>query len=329
MSKQSILETIISELNRLNVPYQTGGNSDISVSAEFLDAGWSTGNKRITYEASVFADESAGIVYMWEFTREMGSGISFGETGENSFQSGMTLFRKVKSVQYGPEGKVYEYTLDIGAISKAVKQAAKENGWKFKTVLRKEKASYPSGYQDASVYPVQQVRAAENTYQVYCQNCGSKISADSKFCRECGLPVQAPNTFISSETSRMKNGASAAERSADQSAGAEKQAKKSKAAGVLLSASCVLILAFFGIMGMPWLSWILAIGTLTGFFLFSRKAAGNILLTLLLWIIAMAVVFFIFVFTLPDSDSVVGALNMLDPMKRALSTAAALCFFVI
>jgi hypothetical protein len=52
--------------------------------------------------------------------------------------------RKVKSVQYGPDGKAYEYTLDLGAVSKLVKDIAKRHGWKFKTVLSRSKASYPA-----------------------------------------------------------------------------------------------------------------------------------------------------------------------------------------
>lgn len=51
-----------------------------------------------------------------------------------------TMFRKVKSMQYGPEGKVYEYNFDLGAIPKTVKEIAKANGWKFKTVVLKKKA---------------------------------------------------------------------------------------------------------------------------------------------------------------------------------------------
>jgi glycine cleavage system H lipoate-binding protein len=40
----------------------------------------------------------------------------------------------VKNVQYGLDGKVYEYSLDLGAIPKTVKETAKQYGWKFKTV---------------------------------------------------------------------------------------------------------------------------------------------------------------------------------------------------
>ena len=110
---------------------------------EFLDAKWSTGSKKINYEASIFADEQERIVYMFEKTTEIGQGLSFGLSGGSSFQSGSTLYRKVKSIQYGPDGKAYEYSLDLGAISKAVKEAAKRGGWKFKTVLNRKKASYP------------------------------------------------------------------------------------------------------------------------------------------------------------------------------------------
>jgi len=79
-------------------------------------------------------------VKMYEKTTEISAGASFGMSGESSFQSGSTLFRKVKSVQYGPDGKVFEYNFDIGAISKAVKAAAQVQGWSFKTVILKKNA---------------------------------------------------------------------------------------------------------------------------------------------------------------------------------------------
>ena len=142
MSKQLLLSRITSELDRLNVPYQTGGSADITVSKEFLDAGWSTGNKKITYEASVFADEASNTVYMWELTKEIGRGFSFGESSESYSQTGTTLFRKVKSIQYGPEGKVFEYNFDLGAIPKSVKTAAQAHSWKFKTVIIKKNAMF-------------------------------------------------------------------------------------------------------------------------------------------------------------------------------------------
>ena len=88
----------------------------------------------------ILLDESDKIIKMYEKTTEISAGVSFGMSGESSFQSGSTLFRKVKSVQYGPEGKVFEYNFDLGAIPKAVKTAAQAAGWKFKTVIIKKNA---------------------------------------------------------------------------------------------------------------------------------------------------------------------------------------------
>lgn len=143
--KQNIIDSIIAGFNQLKLEFDRGNDSDISINTVFLDAGWGSGNKKITYQAKVTADEATETVYMWEFTKEEGSGFGFSSDSETSFQSGKTLFRKVKSAQFGPDGKAYEMTLDLGAISKTVKEAAKRSGWKFKTVLKKEKAMYGPG----------------------------------------------------------------------------------------------------------------------------------------------------------------------------------------
>ena len=143
--KQEIITEIKEKLAALSIPAQYGNGTDIAINTEFLDAKWSTGSKKISYEALIFVNERERAVYMYEKTTEMGGGLSFGMNAESSFQSGSTLFRKVKSVQYGPDGKAFEYTLDLGAIPKAIKEAAKRGGWKFKTVLNRSKAMYLPG----------------------------------------------------------------------------------------------------------------------------------------------------------------------------------------
>lgn len=182
--KQQILFKIRETLSALNVPAQYGNGADITISAEFLDARWSTGSKKIRYEASVFADEREQVVYMYEKTAESGQGLSFGMSGESSFQSGSTLYRKVKSIQYGPDGKAYEYALDLGAIPKAVKEAAKRDGWKFKTVLSKSKATYPAGYASETA---QNPNAANGL----CATCGAPFIKGMRFCSKCGKQVGA------------------------------------------------------------------------------------------------------------------------------------------
>ena len=192
--KQQILSEISSKLSVLRIPVQNGNGADITINTEFLDAGWSTGSKKISYEASVFANEQDNTVYMYEKTTEVGHGLSFGGDSGSSFQSGTTLFRKVKSVQYGLDGKAYEFTLDLGAIPKAVKETAKLHGWKFKTVLNKNKALYPAGYVSAVVPPVKQPQPPGQVPQAsggFCSNCGMPLMEGAKFCDKCGKPVGA------------------------------------------------------------------------------------------------------------------------------------------
>ncbi len=194
---QQILTEINSRLSALGVSAQYGNGTDITISTEFLDAGWSTGNKKIRYEAAIFANGQDKTVYMYEKTTQTGQGLSFGGDSESSFQSGKTLFRKVKSVQYGPDGKAYEYTIDLGAIPTAAKETAKMHGWKFKTVINKNKAMYPVGYVPAFVQSAGQVKVDEQYIVgqtvkqsgVFCSNCGTQLSGGSVFCNKCGKPV--------------------------------------------------------------------------------------------------------------------------------------------
>ncbi len=194
MSREQLLAEIQSSLEGLGLEIQTGNGTDISVSKEFLDAKWSAGSKRISYESCIFASEEDRTVYMYEKTTETGKGISFGSDGGSSFQSGGTLFRKVKGTKYGPDGKVCEYDLDLGAIPKAVKEAASKYGWKFKTVLGKSKALYPAGYiPSAAPSPAPQVNEPPRSESGagFCAQCGAALGPGSRFCGKCGKPVAA------------------------------------------------------------------------------------------------------------------------------------------
>lgn len=183
--KQKLLSDIAEKLSAVGIRAQFGSGSDLTLDEELLNTGWSTGTKKINYEASIYADEHNDVVYMYEKTSETGRGLSFGVDSESSFQRGKTLFRKVKSVRYGPDGKAYEINLDLGAISKAVKETAEKYGWKFKTVLIKKKAMYPEGYISDTPHPA----AAEPVFVSaarFCTNCGAHIAVNSRFCGRCG-----------------------------------------------------------------------------------------------------------------------------------------------
>ena len=140
--KQQMLAQIESQLAVIGVQAKPDAHTDLAIDVELLDASFSTGKKKIHYESMILADESEQTINMFEKTTEISTGVSFGTSGSSTFQSGSTLFRKVKSVQYGPEGKVFEYSFDLGAIPKTVKEIAKANGWKFKTVILKKKAMH-------------------------------------------------------------------------------------------------------------------------------------------------------------------------------------------
>jgi len=142
MIRQQIVEQIAQAYQKLGIPFTREQNADVEIHAEFLNAGWSIGRKKFVCDASVLASEEDQTVYLWQKTTESGGGLSFGSELETSVQTGATLFRKVRLVQYGPEGKTAELNVNLGEIARIAETAAKQNGWKFHTVLRQEKARY-------------------------------------------------------------------------------------------------------------------------------------------------------------------------------------------
>jgi hypothetical protein len=139
LSTDGLINAISSELQALGLPVQKGDDVDISIRSEFVNKSWGLGKKVITYEAAIWTDALSQSVHMWEKTTEATRGLSFGAESSSSFQSGKTLYRKVTGVQYGPDGKAHEYSLDLGAVSKAVRSAAEQNGFKFHTSLTRGK----------------------------------------------------------------------------------------------------------------------------------------------------------------------------------------------
>ena len=64
--KREILSEISGKLSALGIPTQNGNDADITIRAEFLDASFSTGSKKVSYEASIFANEQDNVIYMYE-----------------------------------------------------------------------------------------------------------------------------------------------------------------------------------------------------------------------------------------------------------------------
>lgn len=313
MERQNIINQIISKFKELGLAYRTDDQADITAAAEFLDAGWSTGKKKITYEASIFVDEGLRTVFMWELTKEQGQGLSFGGGSETSFQSGTTLFRKVKSIQYGPEGKAYEYTLNLGEIPKTVKEAAKQYGYKFKTVLSKNKAQYPAGFVpiprpdlDSNTDKLQ----AEQKQVLFCSNCGTQLSQEGKFCKKCGAPVDSSQQGPQSVTSPSDNtvieqpysNADAPFYSQAKKTTAKEKNRKSGLIGFIFLA--IITLGFYALTGVSTLGWMLGIAVLVGLWLAYKKyAEKGCLVAIIIWIIAFVLLFFIMAFTITRETS--------------------------
>lgn len=142
MEKNEIIASIARQYEEIGITCKVGGATDISVDQELLDAKHATGKMKIHYENLILFNEAEKTIYFWELTKEIKSGFSFGFSSKSYTQSGATLSRKVKAVQYTIDGKAYEYDFDLGQFNQIVKTAAKENGWKFKVVLSKKKALY-------------------------------------------------------------------------------------------------------------------------------------------------------------------------------------------
>ena len=140
--KEEIVQEIFTKLESLSLSPVRGGESDITVDCELLDAKGGSGDKKITYENAVLVDESEKTIFLYEKTAEKSKGFSFGSSGESSFQSGKTLMRHVKGTFIGTNGTVVNYDFDIGEISKSIKAIAEKNGFKFKTVIRRKSAQF-------------------------------------------------------------------------------------------------------------------------------------------------------------------------------------------
>ncbi|HPX92804.1 MAG TPA: hypothetical protein PK646_04280 [Bacillota bacterium] len=142
--RQSILCEISEGLKARGVPLHCGYGTDIMVNAEFLDAKWPVDDRRVHCEVLILANENHRVVYMYGRAAEINGYHSFGVSADVPIESGKTLHREVKRVQYGPDGQAHEYAFDLGAIPETVEESARRAGWKFRTVTNKKKALYPA-----------------------------------------------------------------------------------------------------------------------------------------------------------------------------------------
>ena len=92
--KQDLMQEIVSQLAALGLDAAASDKTDLAIDAELVDAAVSTGKVKLKYEAMILLDEETKSVKMYEKTTEMRAGLSFGMSGESSFQSGSTLIAR-------------------------------------------------------------------------------------------------------------------------------------------------------------------------------------------------------------------------------------------
>lgn len=275
--KDNILSKIITSLEKSGVQAKISDITDLSIDMEFLDAKWSTGEKKISYEASILINESDSTIYMYEKTAESGSGFGFGMNTESTVQSGTTLFRKVKAVTYGPEGEVINIELDLGLIPKTVKEIAKENGFKFKTVIFKKKALYPNGVKPAVVVnvPKEDRKVEEKPESIKSEQ------------------IEKPDVKPVEKTVVKPI------KQSDQKSVNE---KAPKSLVITVGTVAVITTLFYLLVSVNLIGWVLGAGVIAGLY-FLAKQIGKPVVTYLLLIPAFIVLFFIMALTMDSSSN--------------------------
>jgi hypothetical protein len=120
-----------------------GTDTDIVIDNQVADAAWSTGKKKVTYEAMLKAVEPEQTVYFWEALKESGGGLSFGGVESESYTiSGTKRSGKKKETVVGPGGVVADYAWDFSTTRLLIEDAVAARGWRMKTVLRKGSARW-------------------------------------------------------------------------------------------------------------------------------------------------------------------------------------------
>ena len=143
--KKNILQAIATALS----PYSQlsliwGQKADLEISNELTNANWGVGKKKVEYSACLLADQGTRTIIFWDIIKEKSQGIAalFSFKTETYRTDGMTRSGTVNETGYGLGGKVIDYNWDYAQVRQVIEGVARYQGWQFKTVLMKGKASY-------------------------------------------------------------------------------------------------------------------------------------------------------------------------------------------
>jgi len=130
-------------------PYQPllltwGVKADLEISNELANANWTLGKKKIEYSARLLADPGTRTITFWEMITEKGQGLGalFSFQTEKYRTDGVNHSGTVNEKGYGIDGQAVDYNWNYAEVRQVVEAVANYEGWQFKTVLMKGKASY-------------------------------------------------------------------------------------------------------------------------------------------------------------------------------------------
>lgn len=135
---QELFNDIIKTIKTLNLPFSTSNNL-VVINTELLDASSSVNKKNIQFECLIYIYEEKNKILFFQKVEEKSSGLFLEKKFESYSQTGLSLNRKVISVQYGIEGKEYSYSFNLGELQKSIKEISKNYKWKFRIILTKKK----------------------------------------------------------------------------------------------------------------------------------------------------------------------------------------------
>lgn len=141
--KEMILQELLSYSDAGPFKISRGSDTDLLVTNEVANSSWFSGKKKVTYTAQLLLKEEEKTAYYWEMLKETSAGLSFSAGFQKKKIKGVELFQQSREKGFSPKGElVYDYQFDYGSLREAFKHLLEAQGWKFKVVLARGKATY-------------------------------------------------------------------------------------------------------------------------------------------------------------------------------------------
>ena len=116
-----------------------GGDTDLTMTSNPVDARWGAGHKRAEYAAALKVDEAAHVIHFWEMLKERSHGMTFGTfESEHYTTRGATRSGAKQEATIGPGSASWEF--GYGTLRKLVEDVAARHGFTVRVVLNRRGA---------------------------------------------------------------------------------------------------------------------------------------------------------------------------------------------